>query len=246
MPLREELAAAGTFLFRWRSYLPLAVMALVLWQMREFAHSGGSGLLSLAWEAVCLGTALFGLAIRAYVAAHIPRGTSGRNTRAQMSEELNTTGAYSVVRHPLYSGNFFIWLGVSLFPRVWWLSVMVALAFWLYYERIMYAEEEFLRVKFGRRYVRWAARTPAFLPDLRLFKKPVLLFSLRAALRREYSGFFGVIAVFTTLVWTRGWFQEGRLIPDPFWTALLGVGAGAYLALRYLKTHTPWLDAEGR
>ncbi|MGB8874133.1 MAG: hypothetical protein WCC75_12145, partial [Desulfobaccales bacterium] len=42
-----------------------------------------------------------------------PRGTSGRNTQGQVAETLNTTGIYSLVRNPLYLGNFLIWLGLS-------------------------------------------------------------------------------------------------------------------------------------
>ena len=108
--------------------------------------------------------ALAGLGVRAYVAGHVPQGTSGRNTRSQICEGLNTDGAYSMVRHPLYLGNFLIWLGVALVPRSAWLLLLVTAAFWIYYERIMYAEEEFLRNKFGERYLFWArthTRVPA-------------------------------------------------------------------------------------
>ena len=45
--------------------------------------------------------------------------------------------------------------------KVWWLPVIYSLAFWIYYERIMFAEEAFLRQKFGETYRRWAATTPS-------------------------------------------------------------------------------------
>ena len=246
MPLREELAVTGTFLFRWRSYLPLAILPLVFAQIRDPVLANDSNAHAFSWKALCLGTALFGMSLRAFVAGYVPRGTSGRNTRSQQCEELNSTGAYSVVRHPLYLGNFFIWVGVSLFPGAWWLAAVIVLVFWLYYERIMYAEEEFLRAKFGQRYLRWAAKTPAFLPDVRLFKKPFLPFSIRTVLRREYSGFFGVIAAFTLLELAQGWILEESLLQDPLRMAFLATGALAYLVLLYIKRHTRWLDAEGR
>ena len=187
-----------------------------------------------------------GLLVRFYVVGHVPGGTSGRNTRSQICDALNTAGAYSVVRHPLYLGNFLIWLGVSLFPGKWWLATMVALVFWLYYERIMYAEEEFLRQKFGPMYLRWAQTTPAFLPDPRLFEKPLLPFSLRSVLRRECSGVFALVATFSLLDLSGRWAAQGRPILDPAWSGVFAFAAVLYAMLRGLKRRTHWLDVEGR
>jgi hypothetical protein len=114
-----------------------------------------------------------------------------------------------VVRHPLYLGNFLMWLGVSLVPRCWWFTALTVLIFWLYYERIMFAEEGFLEECFGEDYRRWAAATPAFIPKFHTWVKPALPFSLRAAVAREYSGLFAVIAVFTLFQAMRGWFARG-------------------------------------
>ena len=102
----------------------------------------------------------------------MPKDTSRRNTGRPQAETLNTTGLYSVVRHPLYLGNYLMWLGVALFPGAWWAPVIVSLVFWLYYERIMFAEEEFLRRQFGEHYTAWAAATPAFLPRLGRWRSP--------------------------------------------------------------------------
>ena len=48
----------------------------------------------------------------------------------------------------------------------------IGLVFWLYYERIMLAEEEFLRARYGKAFDDWAARTPAFLPNFRHWVPP--------------------------------------------------------------------------
>ena len=94
----------------------------------------------------------------------VPKDTSQRNTGRPQAAALNTTGLYSLVRHPLYVGNYLMWLGVALFTGAWWAPVIVSLVFWLYYERIMFAEEEFLRRRFGGDYTAWASTVPAFLP----------------------------------------------------------------------------------
>ena len=96
---------------------------------------------------------------------YVPRGTSGRNTRKQVAEVLNTTGMYSVVRHPLYVGNFIMWLGISLFFHLWWFTLLIALIFWVYYEKIMYAEEAFLEEKFGEQFLALGRKNPAFYPS---------------------------------------------------------------------------------
>ena len=246
MALREELTVAGAFLFRWRSYFPLGALVLVVSQMRHVAHGGARYPDSLPWGALCLVVALAGLGVRAYVAGHVPQGTSGRNTRSQICEGLNTDGAYSMVRHPLYLGNFLIWLGVALVPRSAWLLLLVTAAFWIYYERIMYAEEEFLRNKFGERYLFWARTTPAFLPNPRLFRRPSLPFSLRTVLRRECSSWFGVIASFALLETMANSSAHGRLGLGAGWTTLVTICGLTYVALRCVKRRTHWLDVAGR
>jgi protein-S-isoprenylcysteine O-methyltransferase Ste14 len=72
-----------------------------------------------------------------------------------VAEVLNTTWMYSLVRNPLYLGNFIIWLGLALFINVWWCTIIVILSFILFYERIIFAEEKFLREKFGKTF-KWA------------------------------------------------------------------------------------------
>lgn len=153
---------------------------------------------------------------------------------------------YALVRHPLYLGNYLMWLGPALFPRSWSVAAIVTLVFWLYYERIMLAEEEFLRRRFGEAYERWAAVTPAFIPALRRWQPPALPFSLRNVLRREYSGVFGVVATFTALEVLSDLFATGRLTLDRLWAGLFGAALVLYLVLRTLKRSTTLLNVEGR
>ena len=89
------------------------------------------------------------LAIRWVTIAFVPGGTSGRNTLGQRADQLNTSGMYSMVRNPLYVGNFVAILGVLICVKVWWLVAMFALLYWLYIERVIAVEEAFLEQKFG-------------------------------------------------------------------------------------------------
>ena len=114
----------------------------------------------------------------------------------------------------------------------------------------MFAEEEFLRGKFGERYETWAAATPAFVPRLgglrARWRPPALPFSLRNALKREYSGLFGMVACFTALDAVGETAALGRPSADPLWVGIFLVTLVAYLALRTLKRRTRLLHVEGR
>jgi protein-S-isoprenylcysteine O-methyltransferase Ste14 len=247
MPLREELERAGNWLFRWRSYLPLLLIVPMLLAMQDPHFPGAKDARPDLWPLACMGISLCGLAIRAATVGHAPAGTSGRNTKGgQIAESLSTTGMYSLVRHPLYLGNFVIWIGVSMYAMIWWLSALVALIFWLYYERIMFAEEEFLRRKFGDAFLRWAQSTPAFLPKLRRWKPPELPFSLRSVLRREYPGLFGIIASFYLLEVYERLVVERQQTIEPLWTGIFLAGLLVFLVLRTLKRKTTLLTAAGR
>lgn len=88
---------------------------------------------------------------------YTPKKTSGRNTKkGQVADYLNTKGMYSIVRNPLYLGNFFMGLGIFLFLCIWWVEFIYTLVFMLYYERIIFAEEQFLVKKFKQQYMEWA------------------------------------------------------------------------------------------
>jgi len=236
--LREEMSKQGSFLFRWRSYLPLLGLPLVVLAMTGFSYPFGSHLYDILWDLFSFAISLSGLAIRALTVGFVPPGTSGRNTKCQKATRLNTTGAYSLVRHPLYLGNFVIVAGASLFARNFWFSLVVVLGFVLYYERIIYAEESFLLEKFGKEFTEWARRTPLILPSFRSYTPPDRAFDWRMALRTEYSGFFGIVATFTFLEVLGDYVVRGVLVVDLLWVIVFAVGLVTYLMLMFLKKKT--------
>tara|TARA_R110001583_G_scaffold76893_4_gene209975 strand:+ start:920 stop:1672 length:753 start_codon:yes stop_codon:yes gene_type:complete len=200
MALQEELKTQGDFLFKNRSYLPLIILGIGLsvfihseYHKNEITDNSIPQLFNYIW----LGISLFGLYIRVFTVAHTPINTSGRNTKeGQIAEELNTTGIYSIVRHPLYLGNFFMWLGVAMLTNNTWFVIAFILFYAFYYERIMYAEESFLRQKFGNIYLDWAKNTPAFIPSFKHYQKAKYPFSIKKALKKEKNGLAAVFLLF--------------------------------------------------
>lgn len=246
MSLRTELEESGRWLFRHRSYLPLLTLPALASGLLSFTYIRGSSELDDIWSVFSMMISFLGLAVRVLTISCVPAGTSGRNTDRQIADVLNTSGMYSLLRHPLYLGNYLIMLGVVTFFHSWWLLLLMSCLFALYYERIMLAEEAFLRQRFGERFERWAAVTPAIIPRLQNWRRPDLAFSWRTALRREYSGFFLIIAAFVALEIISHSVVEGRLRVGWPWSALLAFGALVYLVLRTLKKKTRMLDVPGR
>jgi protein-S-isoprenylcysteine O-methyltransferase Ste14 len=235
LALKDEFAITGETLFRWRSYLPLVFLPVLLYGLSDFTRAGVDEKWGERWEVFCIALSMSGLALRALVVGQTPHRTSGRNTQEQVADTLNTTGMYSLVRHPLYLGNFLSWLGIALFPQSFLVLLIAVMAFALYYERIMFAEERFLSNKFQAQFREWAARTPAFFPSFRRWKRSRIKWSWRMALRREYSGFFALVCTFTFLDVMRGYFERGWIRLEPGWAVFLVVGTAIYVTLRWMK-----------
>ena len=248
MPLKEEMERQGQWLFRWRSYLPLLLLPILILAL---INSGGierifGAAVGTIWTALSITVSLIGLAIRCLTIGYAEKGTSGRNTEQQKADALNTTGMYSIVRHPLYLGNFLVLLGFLLFVEVWWFVIIAVLAFWLYYERIMVTEEGFLLEQFGDQYLEWANRTPAFLPRFAGWQKPQLSFSYKKMLRKEDSTLLMIVLSFTFLGLAGDLLSGTRVDFDTAWIAPIAIGIAISLMIRIIRKSTRLLATEDR
>jgi len=246
MALRKQLETSGSWLFRYRSYLPLAILPIFIVCLASSSYLGQSHKINEIWQKSCLVLSLLGLILRVFIVGHAPCGTSGRNTREQVANTLTTTGMYSVVRHPLYLANYIIIIGFAMEFHVWWLVLLTTCIYALYYERIMLAEEAFLRLRFGETFEKWAAATPAFIPKFSGWKASSVPFCWRTVLQREYNAFFLIIAVFFLLDLIGDSITERRFKSDPIWFAILIGGFVVFATLRTLKKRTHLLTVEGR
>ena len=233
--LATEYARHGAWLFRWRSYPPLVVLAYVV-AATAFrpVPAGGEGW-RVAWMVAGFAFGMAGLLVRAWTVGHVPTGTSGRGTRELRAETLNTQGVYSVVRHPLYLGNYLLWIGVPMLAGRPVAVVITTLVFWLYYERIMMVEERFLFEGFGETYRAWAARTPPFVPRLSGWVPSTHPFSIRFCLGRDYQALYGFVAATTLVELTRSLASGGGGRLAPGWWAYFVAGTAVYAVLHVLK-----------
>lgn len=250
MALIEEMEKQGLWLFRYRGVLPLIILlaGTVLYLRTEIYP--GTFLLEetpyeIYYESFCLVVSLLGLAIRIYTVGYTPKNTSGRNVDGQVADTLNKKGIYSVVRHPLYLGNLLMWTGPALMTANFLFVAAFWLLFWVYYERIMFAEEQFLKKKFGEKYTEWAAGVPAFIPCFRNYIRNDLPFSWKKVLKKEKNGFAAIFLIFALfdisgeLIGQKGEFNY-------FVITMAAVSVLLYIVLKYLKRRTAILDEEGR
>jgi len=250
MALQEEFEEQGIWLFRYRGVLPLIILFIgtVLYLRTEIYPETfflEDTPYEIYYEMFCLFLSLIGLGIRVYTVGHTPKNTSGRNVKGQVADTLNTTGIYSIVRHPLYLGNFFMWIGPALITGNLWFVIAFCLFYWIYYERIMFAEEQFLRRKFGNIYTDWAKRVPAFIPNLKNFKPSNLPFSLKKVLKKEKTGLAAIFLIFLAFD-ISGELIEGKTNYNYFVIASCILTLLIYVVLKYLQKRTEVLNEVGR
>jgi hypothetical protein len=137
-------------------------------------------------------------------------------------------------------------LGFALWPHVWWLAVLITCIYALYYERIMLAEEAFLRDRFGLSFEEWAANTPAFIPRFRQWKPSSVSFCWRTVGQREYNAFFLILSVFFLLDLIGDSLAERYWHMDYGWFAVFLAGFVVFAVLRALKKRTRHLHVDGR
>ena len=246
MKLSEYFSYRGRFFFEWRGYLFLLLLPIIGLSFVGFGYPYGSHALDLLWEFGCFFISLLGLSVRVFTVGTVPRGTSGRGTSRRRAEVLNTTGMYSILRNPLYLGNYLIALGISLFPRAWFLPIIMSLAFILHYERVIFSEEEYLESRFGDEFRAWAEKVPIIIPQFKSYQSPKLSFSRKTALKREYYGLVGIIGAFFGLEMVGDLIVYKRIEFDPVWTLLFVMGLIFFLIMQILKKKTNVLRVDGR
>ena len=250
MLLKDQMEKQGIWLFRFRGILPLIILAFGLYECLQSElypsrYPLEASRFEVFLELFALTVSLCGLVVRIITVGHTPVNTSGRNTDEQVADELNTTGMYSLVRNPLYLGNFLIWFGISLLTMNVWFIAAFVFVYWLYYERIIFAEEQFLARKFGKPYAEWAARTPCFIPRFQNYRKAALPFSWKKAVKKEKNGLLALLLVFSAIDILSQLIVGGppKYMPLVVATAIV---LPAYFVIKYIKRHTTLLEEAGR
>lgn len=103
------------------------------------------------WPGVVIAVA--GILVRLYASGFVMK-----------NKELATTGPYSLVRHPLYTGNILMLIGFCLANGQLWPWAVGAFFLWFWYPPAISYEDKKLNRIFGDSWVEWSSRTPALVP----------------------------------------------------------------------------------
>ena len=100
----------------------------------------------------------------------------------------------------------------------------------------MYAEEAFLRNKFGEVYLSWAEHVPAAIPKLSLYQKAENAFNMKKVLKKEKNGILALFILFWLFELIENSIQAGepRLVYS-FWLYGLIITLVYYLILKIKK-----------
>ena len=234
MALSHSFEESGKILFKYRGQIPLllfpAAAPVIYFTDYELMDED----VVAVTKSIAILISILGFAIRIYTIGTSAQNTSGRNTHQQVADSLNCTGIYSIVRHPLYLGNYLMWAGIVIYTLDVCFFIIVSLVFWIYYERIMFAEERYLEKKFSGNFSKWSQKTPAFFPAFRQFKPSQYRFSLRKVLRKEYSGFLAMVVSFVFVETLQNSFTAGKLAVNQIALLILSCAIILTLAVKFI------------
>jgi len=233
--LGDYLQKLGNAFFRWRSYIPLLLIPILLLKLKNLQFVFSNNIVEIAYQLVCVFVSFFGEFIRIGTIGYVPSGTSGRNTKAQRATALNTTGTYSLARNPLYLGNYLIILGISLFSRSWEIVILNSILFAVFYVPIILVEENFLTEKFGEEYRKYTSKAPCFLPRFSLWNPANSEWSWRMVIRREHNSIFAIGLSFALIAHFRLYLINTKLILGMSWLMFVGVLMFLWLIVRILR-----------
>ena len=213
MLLSEKIKNLGDYCFDNRGLQFLPYLLVMLVEIGDFQNVTES----VPFEIACFMVTLLGIFIRIMTIGYVPEGTSGRNRGTQIAETLNTKGMYSIVRTPLYLGNFFIFLGITMMTQSWEIIVANSLLMFIIYTLIILREEEFLLNKFGSVYENWAQRVNCIVPSFKNFEKPDRKFSFKKIFKNEHDTWLTTLLGFVGIEIVRGYFEVQGFFLIPLW-----------------------------
>ena len=133
-------------IYTWR--VRVSLLALILTVL--FARPT---LLSLL---VGLAVTSMGLSLRLWACGHLKK-----------EKELTTSGPYRYTRNPLYFGNVIIGIGVVIGSYSWWVILISAIYFLVFYPVIILEEKGRMQKFFPLQYNPYSQNVPLFFPNFR-------------------------------------------------------------------------------
>ena len=220
----------GNFLFKHRSFTPVPLIILVFIIFRPIDPGEKNILVNL----VGLLISLLGESVRIIAVGYAHEGTSGRESYLR-ADSLNISGIYSIVRNPLYIGNFFIFTGlVIVFSNIFALFAFIIFLILQYYFVVL-AEENFLKEKYGKDFETYCRRVRRIIPTFKDYRENQNPFNLKKVVFKENDSVFNMLVMYIlVLLYKEKAFTDS--ISRPFVYIIPGVILmAAYIIVKIIK-----------
>lgn len=220
----------GKFLFKYRSFTPIPLILLVVIIFPP-VHWGTK---SIQLNLLGIFISILGETIRIIAVGYSFAGTSGREDYLK-ADSLNTTGIYSIVRNPLYIGNFFMFIGILIIFSNIFASLIFSVFLILQYYFIILAEENYLLQTYGQSYRAYFSEIRRVIPGFRNFKKNQNPFNLKKVIFKENDSIFNMIFMILLILIYKEWRLSGNISQPLFFGVSGGIIILAYLLIKILK-----------
>ena len=149
---------------RWGRFagVRVAIIIVVLLLLRLGVFKGHHEVTHNPWlQGIGLAIVLLGLALAIWARVYL-----GRNWGMPMTEkadpELVTTGPYSTIRHPIYSGIILAMIGTAVAVSLYWLIAVIVVGGYFLYSATM--EERYMAGRFPEAYPPYKQATKMLVP----------------------------------------------------------------------------------
>jgi len=148
---------------RWTRFagFRVAILLVVLLLLRLRLFKGHTVTLDPWLQIIGLVIFVLGLALAVWARVYL-----GRNWGMPMSQkadpELVTTGPYSTVRHPIYSGIILAMIGTTIAVSLYWLVAVVLVGAYFIYSA--FTEERYMAERFPDTYPKYQQSTKMLIP----------------------------------------------------------------------------------
>ena len=145
-------AHVGGWLFRYRGFLPVPILAIALAITQPLSVFTGVG----------AGLIIIGQMIRVWAVSHIGPNSRSRTVNAA---KLTYTGPYELTRNPLYIANILMFSGTGLATGNLGFAAGCFFGFSVYFHLIVLFEEAYLEVRLGEIYRSYRNRVPRWMGE---------------------------------------------------------------------------------
>jgi isoprenylcysteine carboxyl methyltransferase (ICMT) family protein YpbQ len=148
---------------RWTRFVGvrIAIILIAVLLVRSKALGRAHPTNSVWLQGVGLAIFLLGLAVAIWARVYL-----GRNWGMPMTEKVDpdlvTTGPYSRIRHPIYTGILLAMIGTTIAASLYWLVAVVLLG--VYFVFSAFAEERYMVARFPHLYPQYKRSTKMLIP----------------------------------------------------------------------------------